>query len=131
MKCKRCNEERTIDQFYKNNKSTCKECLKEKTREYKRSNVGYHRKSMLMKTYGLTLEDFDRMLKEQDYGCAICGSKSSGDSHSFRVDHNHETGEVRGLLCNPCNLTLGNAKECSKRLRSCAEYLEERGSYDV
>lgn len=131
MKCKKCNQPKDAEDYYSNNKSTCKECLKAKVREYKRNNPGYHRKSMLMKTYGLTLQDYDRMLKEQEYKCAVCGSEDSGDEHSFRVDHNHNTGVVRGLLCNPCNLTLGNAKESAERLRSCAEYLEKRGSYGV
>jgi hypothetical protein len=129
MQCNQCSETKAKDDFYTSNLSTCKECKKENVREYKRNNKGYHRRSMLMKTYGLSLERFNEMLEEQGHCCAICKADNPGDEHSFRVDHNHDTGEVRGLLCNACNLTLGNAKEDATRLRACADYLDERGSY--
>lgn len=60
--------------------------------------------------YGLTLEDYDALLKAQGGGCAICNASSPGGpktSRHFPVDHDHTTGKVRGLLCNPCNKALG------------------------
>lgn len=61
--------------------------------------------------YGITLADYDRMLKEQDSRCAICGSdralKNNERTWAFAVDHCHTTGKVRGLLCNACNVGLG------------------------
>lgn len=66
----------------------------------------YRRKYYLKHTYGITLADYDEMLEQQRGGCAICGGVSS-DGSRLAVDHDHETGEVRGLLCMNCNLKLG------------------------
>jgi hypothetical protein len=137
--CNICSEEKPYGDFYtaKNNKDgfscKCKECSKRLVREYKQTRgKGIHRKSMLMLTYGITVEYYNKLLEEQGNACAICGSTSSNikSTDNFLIDHNHKTGEVRGLLCNYCNLTLGNAKENITRLQKCAEYLIERGDYN-
>ena len=60
------------------------------------------------KLYGITGDDYARMLAEQGGGCAICGAKSPGKrARYFAVDHCHVTGTVRGLLCIKCNWRLG------------------------
>ena len=90
------------------------------------------RPSKLKCQYGLTVEDYDRMLAEQGGGCAICGStnplagarvyRRNGRvtmRTSFDVDHDHRTGRVRGLLCTRCNRLVGLANddvETAKRL---------------
>lgn len=56
--------------------------------------------------YGITSEQYRGMLKQQDYVCAICG-KEEFQSSCLSVDHDHKTGEVRGLLCHICNRKLG------------------------
>ena len=82
----------------------------------------------LMKKYGITPEDYDRMLAEQGGVCAMCGTdKPGGPEHAeyFPVDHDHETGEVRGLLCFLCNRRLGTYEE----VRELAEaYLQRKAS---
>jgi len=62
------------------------------------------RKSKLKKVYGLTLERFNELLAAQGGACALCGTKDPGKVN-WHVDHDHSTGAVRGLLCNPCNGT--------------------------
>jgi len=57
--------------------------------------------------HGITLEDYNRQLAEQDNRCAICRREWMPGQHRFHVDHNHETGERRGLLCYSCNIKLG------------------------
>ena len=58
--------------------------------------------------YGLTPEDYDRMLAAQGGRCAICGTDNpGGQGNRLHVDHDHETGRVRGLLCQGCNARLG------------------------
>jgi hypothetical protein len=58
--------------------------------------------------YGITIEDYDRMFEEQDGVCASCGQPETKQSvKHFAVDHDHQTGAVRGLLCHRCNLALG------------------------
>ena len=75
--------------------------------------------------YGLTPDDYFEMLEAQDYKCLVCGVKhKEGKTTKLHVDHCHETGKVRGLLCMHCNLAAGFAKDDPVRLRSLADYLE-------
>ena len=69
----------------------------------KEKNRLIHKNCKLKSNFGITLEDFNRMFKEQNGKCKIC-SKGLIKPH---VDHNHDTGKVRGLLCNQCNRGLG------------------------
>ena len=80
----------------------------------------------LMRKFGLTRQDYDQMLCEQGGGCAICESENPGSKNKgqFSVDHNHETGEVRGLLCTRCNTALGSFKDNPEFLRRAISYLE-------
>ena len=81
------------------------------------------------KLYGMTRADYDRMLAAQDGRCACCGSMASGRKRWGRltIDHDHETGAVRALLCAPCNAIAGQAGDNPARLRAVARYLEEHG----
>ena len=76
--------------------------------------------------FGLTIERFQEMLRQQDGVCAIC-KEHDKINHRLSVDHNHVTGQVRGLLCTACNGMLGLAKDRPGTLRSGADYLEGRG----
>lgn len=78
----------------------------------------------LRKTYGITIEDYDRMLEEQGGRCEICGRLPK--KLSLAVDHNHKTGKVRGLLCMRCNRRLV-ANHSWKLLQSAANYLKKYG----
>lgn len=80
------------------------------------------------RTYKLTPDDWFDMLGEQDYRCAIC-LRALGVECLPCIDHNHATGEVRGLLCGPCNTSLGVFKDSPAVLRRALGYLEERGFY--
>lgn len=63
--------------------------------------------------YGIDIEDYNTILKKQKYRCAICGTKKLNRKNAkfFAVDHCHETGIVRGLLCYSCNTLMGKAKD--------------------
>lgn len=76
--------------------------------------------------YNLTLEDYNSKLNSQNGCCAICGATNPNNNQHkhLYVDHNHGTGKVRGLLCNPCNTTIGASQEDIERLIRCAEYLK-------
>ncbi len=78
-----------------------------------------------MRKYGITANDYHRILEEQGGGCAICGVKNSGDRKESRlhVDHCHDTGKVRGVLCSNCNLGIGKFKHDSEILIKAAMYL--------
>jgi len=75
--------------------------------------------------YDFTLKDYESLLTAQGHRCAICG-RVSGNDHGDRlfIDHDHDAGAVRGLLCNRCNSALGYFGDSPKRLRRAAAYLE-------
>jgi len=75
-----------------------------------------------LKSYGLTEADFGAMLEAQGGGCAICGSTDPGNG-SFRIDHDHISNRVRGLLCHKCNVALGLMGDDPDRLEAGAAYL--------
>jgi hypothetical protein len=84
----------------------------------------YERTAKLMAKYGLTHEDYLRLLKEQDGKCAICRTDNPRQrSEHFHIDHNHETGEIRGLLCSPCNQGLGYFQENVEVMAKAIAYL--------
>ena len=127
-KCTKCGEVKPLDDFYIHNKQTgvyrkdCKECTKKRNADHTMSPE-YFREHHLKKTYGITLEQYDEMLEEQGNGCAICGTEEPGGRGRFHVDHCHDTGQVRGLLCMSCNTALGGFKDNTKTLLSAVNYL--------
>lgn len=81
-----------------------------------------------MRTYGITMQDFEKMYKKQNGRCAICRGRLDLERRSPHVDHNHKTGAIRGLLCGRCNTGLGLFKDSIRRLAQAIVYLEENGS---
>lgn len=83
-----------------------------------------YRRHILKKNFGITKEEYDQMLAHQNGVCAIC-LEVCATGRDLAVDHDHETGKVRGLLCRDCNVSLGLMKDDPNRLRKAAEYLEQ------
>ena len=133
--CRVCGEEKNLlDDYYFVRKDRslpssysyeCKACTIERTTNYNKRNSNSVRSQYLKRNYGLTFEEFDSMLSKQDNCCAICQGKEPYGRHKrFTVDHNHKTGEVRGLLCNRCNTALGLVEDNIHTLKSMIQYLE-------
>ena len=78
---------------------------------------------MLQRTFGMSTAEFDDMLAAQDHRCAICGDMNNG--RQWNVDHCHETGAIRGILCDLCNRGLGMFRDNTKFLRLAVDYLEK------
>lgn len=76
----------------------------------------------LEREYGMTRADFDELLARQSGQCAICYGQP--DKRGWHVDHDHSTGEVRGILCGPCNNGLGHFRDSPYLMRNAIDYLE-------
>jgi hypothetical protein len=147
--CKR-GHEFTQDNIYvsKGEKHHCRQCRKERhlanpivydaaTYDAKRAkgyrekfhhkNFDANRKYWLRKSYGLTLEEFQSMWDQQNGKCAICG-KDLVFGKETHVDHDHDSDVVRDLLCNFCNLGLGQFKDNPDILEKAASYLRRHNA---
>lgn len=113
--------------------SQCTSCKVAYNKAYKAKNLqkvlAIERKSKLKITYGMTPDQYDDLLLRQNGKCAICEvKKPGGRTKMFFVDHCHETGSVRGLLCMRCNTGLGLFLDNSKFLLNAISYLKENSS---
>ena len=105
--------------------------IRERNKAWRAANPEKMRAYKLKHRTGLTLEEYDAMLEKQGGVCAICKNtlpkriKRGGEVKLFCVDHDHKTGENRGLLCDDCNLMLGFAKDRVEILEAAIEYLKE------
>jgi hypothetical protein len=82
-----------------------------------------YRERYRAKRYGLTPEAWQQLFLSQDSKCAICSSTEPRSVKGWHTDHCHSSGKVRGILCHPCNLILGHAKEDATYLLTIAAYL--------
>lgn len=118
--CATCSEKFTPTRI--THRFCSKECV---TKNWKSEYLTpeLRRNHMLRHKYGLTSEQWNLMFIEQNSSCRICGSSSPGHGGAWATDHDHETGEVRGILCNTCNLGLGYFKDNPDFLISAVAYL--------
>lgn len=82
------------------------------------------RNNALNCNYGITLKDYNLLLEKQNHKCAICESDNAGGRGVFHVDHDHETGKIRGLLCHKCNTGIGLLDDNIKILSKAINYLQ-------
>lgn len=105
--------------------------------EYRKNRPEYSRRrrnTQLKGLYGITLNEFELRLEQQNNQCEICGCQFIQDSKGLlkaSVDHNHKTGKIRGIICNTCNLTLGRVKEDVSILYKMIQYLEKYESSET
>lgn len=134
--CSRCSESKPIEAFTlmngkraNNRTSTCTPCRTKYNKSRRARNPEHvyniERRSKFKTQYGITIEEYDAMLKQQGGACAICGvDKPSGRTTHFAVDHCHTTGAVRGLLCTKCNRGLGLFNDDTIRIERAVKYLK-------
>jgi Recombination endonuclease VII len=141
--CSTCSSEKPTSEFSKDSykpdgvRSYCKACgvryamewqanNKERHNAYRRanpapSNHGDRRYLYLIqREYGLSREEYEAMLEAQGHTCAICGGTGS---RRLVVDHSHATGQVRALLCDRCNLGIGQFEDDPELMQRAVEYL--------
>ena len=105
-----------------------KKRAREKVKEWQSANPR-KRLNQRMRAYGLSVDEYEAMLARQKGTCAICGREPSGGSTSesrLHVDHCHETGVIRGLLCGNCNHGIGKFKDDIQLLEKAIVYLRAR-----
>ena len=129
-KCTCCGASKPLEDFhYRKDRDTyrteCKQCTKDKAKIYRKENKNKVRDIQYRYSYGITLEEYNKAATEQNNCCAICGIDAKYTRHSkLVVDHDHETGEVRKLLCDKCNQAIGLLQDSSDFCNSAAEYLK-------
>ena len=134
-RCSGCDETKSLDEFYRSHKKTgahgrqawCKSCARTAQHKcyYKNPTAAYLRvrASRIKAQYGLTEEDYKRLLVLQAGVCAVCQTSCSTGKR-LAVDHDHASGRIRGLLCTSCNNGLGRFKDDPKLLIRAADYLK-------
>ncbi len=117
----RANNKDKIHAYYK------KDVLKHRARskEWMRANPEKRKDRRLQTKYGITLEQYNDLFAIQAGCCVICEQHQSSFKNALAVDHDHSTGSVRGLLCKPCNLSLGLFKDRPKALENAIAYLNK------
>jgi len=91
-------------------------------REWKKTNAERYRNYRLMKGFGISSVEYDKKLRKQKHGCAIC-CKPCTSGKNLAVDHCHKSGVIRGLLCSKCNLGLGLFKDDTILLGNAKKYI--------
>ena len=91
-------------------------------KDWRAKNPDYRRRDHLRRNYGLSLEEYEAMADAQGHRCAICGALDD----KLVVDHCHDSNEVRGLLCDRCNVGIGCMGDNVERLMRAADYLAQR-----
>lgn len=135
--CPVCAETKSIDQFWKG-QYCCIPCQKDKQKNSWSSRTPQKRLEQHLKyKYGVTHAEFLQQWDAQQGCCSICEDALpdlmtyDNRRRGYAIDHNHETGEFRGILCTNCNSLLGMAKDSTEVLRKAIEYLDKNGSYAV
>lgn len=139
--CTKCHRPKRDVDFPKRRGSKrsglCKTCNSTKSRKWREEHPGYFKDRYrkleavrtvkrigMLKKYGLSVEDYDRLFKAQSGACAICKTAPK-PYRRLSVDHDHRTGVVRGLLCQRCNTGLGMFSDSSGLLQTASLYLKE------
>jgi hypothetical protein len=131
MLCRICKIEKSSDDFYlrpdsKSNKrrTECRQCLIA-SRVTQRPKTKEQNRKYLVESYGITLDDYEVIRVKQEFRCAICGLHEQNNRHGrLFIDHDHDTGKVRGLLCNDCNTGVGKFRDNPMLLHKAAVYVE-------
>jgi hypothetical protein len=122
--CPDCTAVKPLSEFPRNKGRSngratyCKPCHNRRTREVRQRLYGGGREYHLQVRFGIGQIQVDRMLAEQDGKCAVCDKPAPE-----HVDHDHETGQVRGMLCFNCNQALGNVRDQIEVLERLRTYL--------
>lgn len=155
--CRKCGEEKTLNFFAKSKRhkdgyrNECKTCyndyhkkrrnenpeLAQKIRDaqtrWRIANPEADRRKYLLRKFNITLEEYNELLDKQGGVCAICGDeervirRAKSGKEMLAVDHCHDTGKIRGLLCFKCNTGIGALGDSVEGLERALSYLRRTG----
>ena len=124
-----CGRDLPVADFYKSKTTKdglspyCSSCTRERNRKYLNANKDKARGYQVKKLYGLTLKEYEALVEKQDNKCAVCGVAGEDSAKGMlHVDHCHDSGEVRGLLCSKCNTALGLLDDDIDRMNALINY---------
>jgi hypothetical protein len=135
-RCSKCGETKPLSEFFRNKsrkdgfQNWCKTCVKKADKAYKQTEAGKasnRRHRWKQQGIQLTTEQHQAMLEAQDHSCAICGASEESLAKALHVDHCHDTGAVRGLLCHNCNTGMGKLGDNISTLEKAILYLKNEG----
>ena len=119
--CAKCKQEKPLSEFHKQKRAKdglqffCKDCDRERKRNWKKINkernperLENYAKTQKARKYGINRKELDSLLKNEV--CQICGEHCSSLASKLGIDHNHNTKQIRGVLCLACNTALGSLK---------------------
>lgn len=120
VQCKHCSQVHIYETRSVKKKAHTKKCKKQSppNKLYDDRHDG-----ILRRNYGITLDEYNSMYAKQNGLCAICSKPDEVKGRRLAVDHDHETGQVRALLCGNCNRGLGNFKDDANMLIKATRYL--------
>lgn len=132
--CRECGVEKPLEDFYVRRdtgrrRNECKACAIARIRRVASTQGPVeNRAKYLRATFGITQSDYDAMLAVQDSACAICRRPTEESYKGLHIDHDHESGRVRGLLCHRCNMALGLLGDSVTVLAEAIAYLDRARS---
>ena len=148
--CTACEVSKPLDEFYRSQagkygrESRCKDCAKaayrSRSKEYesrpeRQANAYARNRRRQYAKYGITPEGYNAFFEQQSGRCAICGTDKPGGKgrkrNLFAVDHDHDTGKVRALLCSECNVGIGLFRDDPDLLLRAIGYLAKHGIAEV
>ena len=135
--CRVCKKEKNlVDDYYLSRKDPtlpssysyeCKDCAVKRTTAYNKKNAYGVRSRYLKRNYGISLEDYELMIGDQNNCCAVCKATEAGGKFNkrFMIDKS-PSGTVRGLLCNSCHTIVKEVGDNLQTLESMIEYLSKK-----
>jgi hypothetical protein len=132
-KCYSCRLEQLESNYYKSSEkkdglqNECKACNTSRKKSWHQTDSGKasSANTKLKRRYGITLSEYESMVLEVGSKCEICGDTKSYLNHKLCIDHDHNTGNIRGVLCKACNLAVGNLKDSPELALKTFEYLNK------
>lgn len=120
--CRECTRKYQRAHYHKNPKKQLESSKRWRANNLERAKATDHKKHLRRK-FGITPEQYNTLLEQQNHNCAICGGGDKG-GRRLSVDHCHGCGEIRGLLCGNCNSAIGQLGDDPQMLRDAISYLE-------